>query len=359
MRSLLTVSILFAIIGCQQPFGSDRHDLDGFRILGLHTTPAGGITGDRIEPRAHFVVDGHLWADQSIEQYWFWMDTSDPSVLAAKTKEMANATGAAPELFIPYRNAILGLLAIHPDGTENRSFLAIPATQADNKDHGTILTFQTSQMLSTLSAEDLEIATRSEWDLVQSATFDNDSFGRLEMYFNTAEQQAYRVRWMSTMPFGTFFETTSSATDWAPASVTVDDDEVSVSNSISGGPQTFAALILDENAPRTVQYQDVWVGPSTSGIWIDGRWYPADTAIEYTGLATVEFAKENDTPNGLRIAQWSPLDPQTRSETDPFGTQGLACDVAVTGPFQYDWLTLNWCLRASIIGKPLIVEFHP
>lgn len=359
MRTLLSVFILLTITGCQQPFGSDRHDLDGFRILGLHTTPSGGITGDEIEPRAHFVIDGQLWSDQSIEQYWFWMTTADPATLASKTKEDADAVGAAPELVIPYRNATLGLLAKHPDGTEKRAFVTLPTTSRLSTDPGTILTFQTSQALSGLTVDDLDIDQRAEWDLVQTPTFSPDTFGRLEVYFNDTEQQPYRIRWMSTGPFGTFFETTASTSDWAPAKVTLDDDEVSVGDTIANGPRTFVALILDLEAPRTVQYREVWLGTPTPGVWIHGRWYAHDTPVDHTGLATVVFTEDDSAPTGLKIGQWSPLDPEMLSETDPYGTAALSCSAPVSGPFQQEWLTLNWCVRSDISGTPLVVEVHP
>ena len=66
---------------------------------------------------------------------------------------------------------------------------------------------------------------------------------------------------MATGPFGTFYETTATATDWAPAHVTVDDDAVVVSDPLPEGPRTFAALVLDTDAPRTVATKMFGWGP--------------------------------------------------------------------------------------------------
>ena len=129
---------------------------------------------------------------------------------------------------IPARNATLGLLAVHPDGTEQRAILTLPDAPVGTTELGTILSFQTSQRLSDLTVDDLDIQHRAEWDLIQSPTFSTEFFGRLELYIQAEEQLPYRVRWMATAPFGTFYETTATATDWAPAHVTVDDDAVVV-----------------------------------------------------------------------------------------------------------------------------------
>ena len=147
MRTHIPLLTLILCTGCQQPFGSDRHDLEGFRILALHTEPTGGIPGQWIQPKAHFVSNAALWSDQRIEQYWFWLDSEAPNALAAKTKEHAVAVGPGPNLMIPARNATLGLLAVHPDGTEQRAILTLPDAPVGTTELGTILSFQTSAVV--------------------------------------------------------------------------------------------------------------------------------------------------------------------------------------------------------------------
>ena len=187
--------------------------------------------------------------------------------------------------------------------------------------------------MSDLTVDDLDIQHRAEWDLIQSPTFSTEFFGRLELYIQVEEQLPYRVRWMATGPFGTFYETTATATDWAPAHVTVDDDAVVVSDPLPEGPRTFAALVLDTDAPRTVRYQDVWVGAAKEGAWVNGRWYPHNSPITYTGLATVVFAPDDDTLNGMRIEQWTPLDAEERSRQTPMEQQRSRAPFPWLGPF--------------------------
>ena len=47
---------------------------------------------------------------------------------------------------IPARNATLGLLAVHPDGTEQR-ILTLPDAPVGTTELGTILSFQTSAVV--------------------------------------------------------------------------------------------------------------------------------------------------------------------------------------------------------------------
>ena len=83
---------------CQEPFGTDRHDLVGFRIAAVGVSPA--LDGETVRPRAAMIVDDRPWSEVPVEFTWFWVDDPD-DVPTLDPLSVADAVGPEPELVVP------------------------------------------------------------------------------------------------------------------------------------------------------------------------------------------------------------------------------------------------------------------
>ena len=360
MHHLTRLVFLLGLVACQQPFGSDRHDLAGFRILALTTSPQGSIPGDVIVPSAHFVTADTLWSDDVVHQYWFWTEDLRPDAVWALKPTDAIEVGPQPSLTRPNREAALVLIAIDTVGDERRAVLSMPSERMQPAPQGELLLFSTGQKVQDQTVETLNINNRQNWDVVASSSVPANEIARFEVYHSEKAAQSQKIRWMATGEFGTFFETTLTATDWVPAQMTVEDDELIVTHSVSEGVRTVAALLLDEASPRAVLYREVWLGEPKPGVWFNGhRWIGHTTNITTPGYYQVVFAADDDSPSGLRLESASPIVFEAPPKDDPYGTLGLNCETQVSGPFDPTWLTLNWCLRSQVVGHPMVVEVKP
>ena len=59
--------VLLALVGCQAPFGSDRHRLEGFRIAGVQLTT---VDATSLQAAPLLVVEGRLWSDAPTDLAW-------------------------------------------------------------------------------------------------------------------------------------------------------------------------------------------------------------------------------------------------------------------------------------------------
>jgi len=351
-----TLFILLPFIwACQQPFGSDRHDLEAFRVLALTTSPQGALPGDVITPSAHFVVEDRLWSDAVVEQFWFWVDETAPEDILSLLPEDAIATGARPTLVRPSRDVALALIAIAADGSERRALVRVPSVRSETGKTGELLLFSTQRSVSEQTPEDLTIESRQAWDVVATDYVPHGEMARFEVYHTDEEVRPHQVRWMATGPFGSFFETTTTSTDWAPATISIEDEELVVSEMLEPGVRTLAALLLDLDAPRGVLYREVWIDAPTTGAWLDGRWVPTDLPLSAGEHYEIQFAADDEAPMGLRVQNATSINSSELPENDPYGTEQLVCETPVSGPFSFDWLSQGWCLRHQLVDPSIVI----
>src|SRR5262245_20118336 len=111
----------WTLAACQAPFGTDRHDLVGFRVAAMALAPA--QPGGRVTPAVALIVDGHAWSDDPVELRWFWVDGED-AALSLDPSTPEEDTGPAPTLTVPADRTTLALIARHGDD-EYRAFSTV------------------------------------------------------------------------------------------------------------------------------------------------------------------------------------------------------------------------------------------
>ena len=238
MRHRAPIAIgLCLLMGCQDPFGSDRHDLLGDRIAAILASPAGGPPGTTVVVNTALVVDGRLWSDEPVDLAWAWTDSvADVTTLTA---DDAVESGSDASLRIPSQGAVLGLVATFPSGFVEYAAFELSDVATLPAPISTALTPQT---------------TVANDDVIPVDVPDYDG----------------RIRYMSAGGRGTFVETSATAADLTIAEVVFDDGEEESREQTEEGALTILALGLGNgNAVRT---QDLWVGTPPTGIWLaDGR----------------------------------------------------------------------------------------
>lgn len=320
---------LLALLACQEPFGTDRHDLEGFRIAALSVRPE----GDALVPSPALVVEGRPWSDAPVDLRWYWLDA--PDALAGELPAPA-ATGPAPRL-TPGR--VLGLVATAADGAERRAFLELGEALGAEEP---IVTWEALPLRAAeITAADLTLEARAEV-APQSGPVPPGGFARL-----TLSPEAPRARWMATD--GTFFELDAVTADWAAARLRLDDDEIVAREPLEPGLVTVLGLALGE-APAWTAI-DLPVGDPGPGAWVGGRFLPAEEPVRGEVLATL--VADDRSPTGLRLAEVAPLDGAA------WGTTALPCAGPVDGPFDPTWLFDGRCARADVVGARVGLRADP
>jgi hypothetical protein len=293
MRHRAPIAIgLYLLAGCQDPFGSDRHDLLGDRVAAVLASPAGGPAGTTVVVNAALTVDGRLWSDEPVDLAWAWTDSvADVTTLSASD---AVETGVDASLRIPSAGAVLGLVATFPSG-----FVEYAALEMSDL----------ATLPVPLSAPLTDATTVVRDDIVEVDVPGYDG----------------RIRYMSVGGRGTFVETSATAADLTIAEIVFDDAEEQSRTQTEEGALTILALGLGNG--NALRAQDLWVGTPPPGIWLaDGRFLPSD--VDVIPGQDVRLGVDDDASWGLRITA-------VRSSE---GTDTLDLDDVMTGRFQrYDY----------------------
>ncbi len=313
--------ILNTLFACQVPFGTDRHDLVGDRIVAVVVTPE----DDALRGGVALLVDGRPWQDEAVHLAWHWLDGTDPRELGAiLPDDPSDADGPAPTLTLPDDGpSRLGLVATFPSGAVRRAFLALdgaPRPPSRPAPHFDPPGPWAPDATVTLSA----------------AVDDPD--------------QPPRVRWMTVGGRGTFLEQSRAVTRWDAAIVTREDGEEVARAPISEGPVTFVTLAVDERGGNAVHAEDAFVGAVPSGLWTPGgRFLPSAEPPEGTGPWLATLVADDASPTGLAVTDLVAVPALTPAPP-------LDCTVPVSGPFDPSWLFDGRCLRAEVDGTTVLVE---
>lgn len=329
--------VLLALIGCQAPFGADRHDLTANRVAAISLEPAGGVAGTVFTPRLAMVTDGKPWSDALPPLSWSFVAEGDDD--ASERVEGAEAgTGPSPALVLGVDRRLV-LVVDWAEG-ERRHVIDIPeqATRPELDPIGFQLVVDVST--SDLVDADLSPEIRRGWELVDSAAVGVDRIARM------SASSSDPVRWMATS--GDFLELESDVADWFPGSVRLDDGVVDEVSAGDAGVQTLIALAVGESVAW--QSRDVRVGELPPMLeTTSGRLLPTDLEVA-SGLVQGVLRADDDAPSGVRFEVLGPAEPTV----DP-GTGGL-CSVVHAGPFDPDWLLDGTCTRADVVDATVVVE---
>jgi hypothetical protein len=332
------------LLACQAPFGTDRHDLAGFRLAAVSFPPT--PTGEVGTPQAAVVVDGRTWVDDPVDLRWYWVANPD-AVVDLSPETAPDGFGPSPSLIVPQDRRTLAVIAAH--GEEDlRAFIEVaepPATLGASF----TLTAQ-SLPISVESAEGPELLLEARGDLTPEplAEVQPGDFVRW-----TAEVTGDPlVRWMATA--GTFFEFDRSVTDWAAGDLTLDQDEIEDGRTVLGpGPVTFLALALGSPGETQFTAFDLEIGPRRAGVVVNGRIVPTDPPVSpAAGDWVVGTLTADDTaPAGIMLTEAAVV----AAGSVPVGTDALPCAVPLDGPFDPRVLLTTVCVRVEIEGYEVAV----
>lgn len=347
------VGVLAAMVAlataCQEPFGADRHHLEGWRIAAVQATPAGGLPGDEVTARAVVVVDDALWRTEDATLHWFW-DEDDRVADFDPAVDPIDHTGNVAVLTLPEgdgETARLAVVLADDQGVVYRAWLDLPVTGARDALPVEVPDLARVSVPETFDAQD--VSAREAWETAAG----NPGSGELARLTVDLPDDV-RSRWMTVGHAGTFWELTHASTDWWAADVVFDDEDALVGAATPAGPVTGVVLALDDAGAVGWRSWDFFVGGTRPGlVTTGGRWLSSSLTGEGTVWVQAELAADDTAPTGLAL-----VDPVVRDAldtADPYGTQALDC-TDVSGPFEPGWLVDGRCTREAVTGAVVVLE---
>lgn len=343
------IAVAAALVGCQAPFGVDRHDLVEDRIAAITRDAADGA-------RVHVwtVTNGHLWDDGEVDVSWYDAPccalTSDEIVSATDAALAGDAAlvglGRAP--MITARAAVV--IARFPSGLTRTAFVELNrpgAAFTARIDAGTL----DALSFTEAGPEQLEVEARSTLTAETTDTLSAGAWARMAL---TVEPEATpaRTRWMSTRAELTFLELDDARTDLATGEVVLDDLEIESSTPATDGPVTVLALYFMSGSLPDAEARELWIGePPANGMWTArSRWLPLGDALDVAAGSTIAgtLVADDTSPVGVRLD-----DPHTAVDGD-VNDAAAACVRA--GDFDPTWLSDGSCTRAQIDGMSVTVR---
>jgi hypothetical protein len=335
------------LLGCQEPFGTDRHDLVGFRLAAVQAPAV--AAGAPFVPRAAVIVDGRAWAAEPAVLTWGFVADEDA---ALEPFEVA-ATGAAPTLVAPETTRTLVVSATH-GGVERRAFLTLAAPPGGVR---APTGFDVGPLPLPKAPTGEQLVRDARLALVPGEGRAVERRGWLRLVAGVPE--GVLVRFMATA--GTFLELEAAVTDWtATDDLHLDEDEVDDPGTpIPRGTVTMLALAVADVGETAFTATEVFVGPAPDGVWLGSRFVPATGLPAFTepglGVRTV-LREDAEAPSGLRLEGGTRVDPATVTD---WGTPDLSCDPAVDGPLDPDWFLTQRCSPAGADGLEVVVVPSP
>lgn len=348
MRAALLLSAtLLATAACQEPFGTDRHDLVGLRVAAITVTP---LAEDQVQLGLAAVVDGRPWADAPLDLAWHDATGLTREEIGSLPASGGIASGPAP--IVPGTGpGRLALVASDGDRVW-RGTVELPEvrTLSEPPSLDPIVARPLDRRLPEQTGTDLDLEARRAWTLGEPVDrVDAGAWVRLRV----AADEDVEVRWMSTAPSGRFLELDAQATDWVAARYVRDDEDLEDVELGAEGPRTLLALGLDpENQGANAwTARELFVGEVPVGLFTpSGRWIATDAPMDASFVRGTIVA-DDASPTGIRLDGAEPAG----SDDDP-GTPALPCTVPVDGPFDPDWLLSQRCLRTQVTGASVVVQ---
>lgn len=322
--------LLVALLGCQEPFGADRHDLRGFRVAALTASVEEGV----VRPRVALIADGRPWSAAPVQLDWAFVDEPGDAVLEPAPVD------SGPDVALPVGGARLTLHAHDGDASVWAELDLEARTQLELR----IGVERTEQQAAGLGIEELTQEARADWATSPGRSVEPGGFLRLRVEGAPASALG---RFMATGD-GTWFELDGSVADWAAAEVTVDDEEVAVEPVEAG---TYSMVVLSVDATSSgFAATEAHVGPVPDGVWVSGRFLPGTAG---SGRQWVTLEADDTAPSGLRIASAEP------AGADATWSPTEAGCVGVDGTFDPTWLLTQHCSRDALAGRRVLVEVDP
>jgi hypothetical protein len=359
LRSCELLSLSAALCaGCFAPFPHDRHDLVDFRIVGVQ------VSDSALEPGEPFTAKALVYGGDG-----FYHDA-----LPSLDWSLGDQRAEGPEVSLDAPSAVgehtLELVATHADGLLVEIAwlpLAVEAAAGTREPPSlgpvrrAVVPLDASDGAEALALEARELLIAQD-----SAVVGLGEAARLVVPVQ-GELEDLRARWMTAGARGTFLELDTTATDWLPATVLVDGDEIEVDQHLEPGLVGVAVLVMDGAGANAWAFADLAyrAEPSqTEGTdaWSesDGRLLALDVRAT-TELVEVTLRRDDASAWGVAFEDASPHRPPF-GQLSPFGTGDLPCEhpLPLRGPFRLDWLAEGFCSREAVIGRRVILRVrHP
>ncbi len=362
MASRTTIAAALALglglgAGCFAPFPHDRHDLVDFRIVGVQVSDAAPAPGQIITAKALIYGDAGFYHDVLPTLEWSLGDevAQGPSIAFTVPDEpgdweltlvATHADGEIEETAALSLSVGLGLGPLLPPALPpiQRAVVALPLDSP-------------AQAFTLEGRLALEGAARVGPAPGEAA--------RLRLPLDDPEGR-YQARWMSAGGQGTFLELDPLSTDWVPAEVLLDaeDLEVEVGEAIEPGLQSMAVLVIDGRGSTAWAFVDVpWdTDPSPTADhsyhWLehDGRLLDSPYLPTSGGMVEVTLKRDDDSPWGLRLGSIEPYVPWL-GESPPDNLT-IPCEhpIPARGPFQLAWIAEGLCSREAVLGQRVRIQ---
>ena len=352
LRPIAAAALAVCAAGCFAPVPYDRHDLVDFRIVGVQVSDAAPEPGAVITAKALVYGGDGFYHDALPTLAW----------------SLGEQVGEGPlvDLAVPTEPGEweLGLVATHADGVLQETAVLplrvglglgpLPSPSLPAVQRAVI------ELPLGSTAEAFTLDSRLGLDAAREAGPVTGQAARLRLPLDDPDGR-YRARWMSAGGQGTFMELDALTTDWVPADVLLDaeDLEVEVGEPIEPGLQGMAVLVIDEGGSTAWAFVDIpWDTEPSSGSdgeedWLehDGRLSPGSWSPPgERGLVEATLQRDDESPWGLTLRNIQPTEPWTGG--DPLDNLSIPCEhpIPARGPFQLDWIAEGLCSREAVEG---------
>ncbi|MEL6345156.1 MAG: hypothetical protein AAFV53_18760 [Myxococcota bacterium] len=307
----MRIALLFLVLGCQEPFDTDRHDLRGFRIAAI------GVD-DGLARAAVWSGDGP-WHEASPTLVW--------SLDGAPLGEGFDVTVTA--------GGLLELDATAPDGQTRSATVTVQSApfSALSVSRGALVIGEDLSLdgRRSLSADPVDVTAPS------------GSAMRLTLSGVGADQSA---RWMTAG--GTILEVETDAADFFAEEIRFDDGEIEVRAPVDDGLYPGLALVVDGEGDNSWLWFDAAVGVDTTAPFAHhrGRLMPSDDSV---GAGLIAATLEEDAISGVRLSDVQVVeDAQQQDE--------LECIPDGAETFEIAWIAEGRCPRPDVLGARVVLE---
>ena len=335
------------LIACLEPFGTDRHDLEGFRIAGVRVSAAD--SGVALEPV--LVVDGQLWSDEAVDLRWFAVDSGDG---AADLDATQTAAAAGSPAVVTDTDWVV-LVATSPSGEERRAVVELPQDREAMLAIDQIRIDQVDASIEGLGELVPTLEDRQQWTSNRADHIPASGIARFIASANTFSTEP-QARWMTVHGAGHYLELDRSQADWFAAELEIDDEDLLGHTPLAEGWVTGLTVLVDGAGGSDWRAFEVFVGSElpTNGGRVRQRFLPMEPAPATSGLVQGTLELDDTSPTGLRLTGATPVGLADLSTDDPYGTAALPC--GSEAPFEPDWLASARCTRADVADALVVVE---
>jgi hypothetical protein len=304
----LRAPALLILLGCQEPFDTDRHDLRGLRIaaVGVHDGVAEAAIWSGLGP----------WHEAAPTLAW----TLDSEPLGEGFDVTVSSAG------------VLGLTVTGQDGEVRTAEVTVSS----------VLPSLSVSRAAVSIGDDISIDARRALDA--EAVEDTVPSGESVRMTLAGLQENASARWMSAS--GTVLELEVDAADLIPEEILLDDGEISARTALGDGRYPGLALAIDGSGGNDWLWVDAAVGVTEPLLRHRGLLLLSDD-VPGAGLVAATLAA--DDVGGVRLEAVAAVKDASEQEL-------LSCMPEGAETFELSWIVQGRCPRPDVLGARVVVE---